>query len=518
MDLRFYNSLTKRDEPFAPLDPAGRVVTFYTCGPTVYDYAHIGNFRSFLSADVLRRTLELIGFEVRQVVNMTDVGHMTGDDDLAGGGEDRMEIAARRMVEAKKAGTLPPGANIDPGDPYAIADFYVDAFLKDAAHLGMKIVGDAKEHPELMPRPTRYVERMIELVEALLAKGHAYVASDGVVYFDVQSYPEYGRLSGNTPDRIRSGEGGRVDAETQAIKRHPADFMLWKPDASHLMRWPSPWGEGYPGWHLECSVMAMDLLGRETNGTIDIHSGGEDNIFPHHECEIAQTCCATGGEHFARYWFHTRFLIVEGEKMSKSKGNFHTLRDVLARGASPAAVRLELIRTHYRSNANFTFQGLRDSQRQVERWGRLHAWLTEHRGAARDAAPGPLGQALEPFAQALCADLNVAGAIGALNAAIGAYDLDAPPAGGSGGTWGDELAALEKMDSVLGVLDLDRTARVEDGNVDVAMIESKLAEREAARAAKDWARADEIRDQLLEMQIAIHDSAEGTKWSRLVQQ
>ena len=520
MTFRLYNTLTKREEDFTPLDPGGKRVTFYSCGPTVYDYAHIGNFRSFLNADVLRRALALHGYDVEQVMNMTDVGHMTDDDVADGGGEDKMEVAARRLLEAKKSGTLPPDASVDPNDPYAIADYYIAAFLEDSKTLGLTIAFDADERPELMPRPTRYVEQMVALIERLIAADHAYVGSDGVVYFDVQSYPEYGRLSGNTPDAIRSGEGGRVNEATQDLKRHPADFMLWKPDPTHKMRWASPWGEGYPGWHLECSVMAMALLGEETGGVIDVHSGGEDNIFPHHECEIAQTCCATGEEHFARYWFHTRFLIVEGEKMSKSKGNFFTVRDMMKEGASPAAVRLELIKTHYRSNANFTKQGLKDAQRMIDRWKRLEAWLDAHADAALpETGPGPLAQAVEPFKQALGSDMNVAGAIGALNEAAGAHRTDAdPPAGADGApTYRSELEALRAMDSVLGVLSIQTEASVDAGDLDVELIERRIADRLAARASKDWAQADAIRDELLELGIAIKDGAEGTTWSRVVQ-
>ena len=510
MPLRLYNTLTHREEEFVPLDSAGRRVTFYSCGPTVYDYAHIGNFRSFLNADVLRRTLELLGYQVRHVMNMTDVGHMTDDDQADGGGEDKMQVAARRLLEAKKAGTLPPGTNVDPNDPYAIADFYAAAFIDDAKSLGLKVVLEAQADPSLLPRPTRYVPQMIELIEQLIARGHAYVAADGVVYFDVQSFPEYGKLSGNTPDAIRSGEGGRVSAATQAVKRHPADFMLWKPDAKHLMKWPSPWGDGYPGWHLECSVMAEALLGE----IIDLHSGGEDNIFPHHECEIAQTCGATGKPYFARYWFHTRFLIVEGEKMSKSKGNFFTVRDLIARGASPAAIRLELIKTHYRSQANFTMQGLKDSQRMIDRWARLQDWLMKHAARSQSTREsGPLVKALDLFKHALQSDLNVSGAIASLNEAAAAYDLSAT----AGAGLREELDALGKMNSVLGVLDLEREAAADAGDVDVELVESKIAERNAARKSKDFATSDRIRGELLAMGIAIKDGPQGTTWSRAFQ-
>lgn len=514
--LRLYNSLTNQEEDFVPLDPDGKVVRFYTCGPTVYDYAHIGNFRSFLIADVLRRTLELIGFEVHQVMNMTDVGHMTDDDVADGGGEDKMEQASKRLAEAKKSGKLPEGVDIDPGNPYAIADFYAHAFVHDAETLGLRIIADAKTRPELMPRPTQYIESMVRLIERLIEKGNAYVGSDGVVYFSVQSFPAYGQLSGNTPDQIRSGQGGRVDESTQQLKRHPADFMLWKPDDRHLMRWPSPWGEGYPGWHVECSVMAIDLLGEHTNGVIDIHSGGEDNIFPHHECEIAQSCAATGEQHFARYWFHGRFLIVEGEKMSKSKGNFFTVQDVLDRGASAAAIRLELIRSHYRSQADFSRQGLEAQQKRIDKWARLEAWLSQHAAAPLDG-PGPLRRALDVFKATICNDVNVSGAIGVLDEACKGHDVTSdPPAAAGTTTYADELEALRSMDHVLGVLDLAHEAPTTDDD-DSARIDALIEARRAARAGKDFAEADRIRDELAAMGIEIKDGAEGTTWRRVVQ-
>ncbi len=508
MAVRLHNTLTGSVEDFVPLDPAGRRVTFYSCGPTVYDFAHIGNFRSFLNADLLRRTLELAGYEVDHVMNMTDVGHMT-EDDADHAGEDRMEVASRRLLEAKKSGTLPPDVrDIDPGDPYAIADYYVRAFLDDARKLGLSVAIEAQQRPELMPRPTQYIEPMIELVKTLFDKGCAYAAADGAVYFDVRSFPEYGRLSGNTIDQLREAAGGRVAAKTQAVKKHPADFLLWKPDARHIMRWPSPWGEGYPGWHLECSVMAESLLGRD--GMIDIHSGGEDNIFPHHECEIAQTRCASGERFFARFWFHTRHLTVEGGKMSKSKANFYTLSDLQARGASPAAVRLELTKTHYRSNANFTFQGLRDSQRLVDRWSRLENALQT--GQAKPGRDAPLDGALQQFRAALWDDLNVAAAIGALNLAVGSYTIGHST--GSGDDLQTELDALRTMLRTLGVLDLDRAADTTD--IDEKLIASKISERSAARTAKDWTTSDRIRDELEEMGVAIKDGPDGTTWVRIV--
>lgn len=509
MRLRIYNTLSRTIEDFTPIAGAGGQVTFYTCGPTVYDYAHIGNFRSFLNADILRRTLELIGHEVVHVMNITDVGHMSDDTNADGGGEDKMEVAAKRLLEAKKSGSLPEGVDVDPRDPYAIADFYADAFLEHGQLLGLKVALEAEAHPERLPRPTRYVSEMIELVERLIAESHAYVASDGVVYFDVSSFPAYGQLSGNTIDALREGEGGRIQESHQAVKRSPADFMLWKPDPSHLMRWPSPWGEGYPGWHLECSVMAETLLG--VGGEIDLHSGGEDNIFPHHECEIAQSRCATNASSFSRYWFHTRHLVVEGEKMSKSKGNFFTVAEILAKGASPGALRLELVRTHYRQNANFTMQGLRDCQRQIDRWCRLADRLKQAEASSSDTA-GPLEEALDPFTESLCDDLNVQRAIGILNEAVGKHPVD-------GELLGDparELAALERMNSVLGVLERGDVAGDPSDDDLGAKVESLINARNEARAQKDFAAADQIRDQITELGVAIKDGPEGTTWSKIV--
>jgi cysteinyl-tRNA synthetase len=257
--------------------------------------------------------------------------------------------------------------------------------------------------------------------------------------------------------------------------------------------------------------MAMELLGE----VIDIHSGGEDNIFPHHECEIAQSCAATGCKTFANYWFHTRFLLVDGGKMSKSKGNFYTLRDLVDKGSTPAAIRLELIRTHYRSNANFTLQGLKESQRQVDRWRRLAKWLCKYTDKQIDG-DGPLQSVVNDFKSAMCDDLNVAGAIGILSEAVSKYAVDTEPTSCCGcNTLGDEYNALLEMDSVLGVLNLCDTASTE--SVDVIKIDGLINKRLSARENKDWSRADEIRDELLAIGIAIKDSPEGTTWTRIIQ-
>ena len=515
--VRLHDTLTGSVREIDPIAGPRGPVTFYSCGPTVYDDAHIGNFRSFLNADILRRTIELTGVPVRHVMNITDVGHMTDDAQADGGGEDKMAVAGRRLAEAKKSGKLPAGADIDPSDPLAIANFYAERFLEDARLLGLKVAEEVRSDPSLMPRPTRWIPQMIDMVRRLIDRGHAYVAGDGVVYFDVRSFPDYGRLSGNTIAALREGEGGRISAEHQAAKRHPADFMLWKPDPAHLMKWDSPWGAGYPGWHLECSAMAAGLLGEQ----IDLHSGGEDNIFPHHECEIAQSRCCHGGPAFARHWFHTRHLMVEGQKMSKSKGNFFTARDLFAKGVTPAALRLELVRTHYRVNANFTLQGLSDCQRMIDRWAR-HAQSLESaiqqlramggiEAAARHAAtePGPLESAMEDFGAALRDDLNVARAIATLNEALARDFMGACPS--------RELAALRRMDTVLGVLDRNAPVASKASEDLEARVTELLTRRAAARAAKDWAASDRVRDELQALGVQVKDGPSGTTWTRVVQ-
>lgn len=534
MNFRLYNTLSKQIEDFRPGDPER--ITFYTCGPTVYDDAHIGNFRSFLAADLLRRWLESplctlsMGDgsthsgprRVIHVMNITDVGHMTDDADADGGGQDKMMAAAQRIREAKKAGKLPENASVDPDDPYAVAEFYKTRFLEDARALGLKVALDAQTNPRLMPRATQHIDGMKRVIVRLLDEGVAYAAGEPgrrAVYFDVRAYEAYGKLSGNTLDRLRGGAGGRVDESTQQEKRHPADFLLWKEDATHKMKWPSPqhpalagWGPGYPGWHIECTAMAFEvLLGAHGEGglgiasgnaqaQIDLHSGGEDNIFPHHECEIAQSCAFTHAPSFARHWFHPRFLMVDGAKMSKSKGTFYTPRELIAKGHDPAAIRLELIRTHYRANADFSMQGLKDSARTIERWRQFHA-------NAKSGPDGPsTGMGREGFVAAMSDDLNAAGAIGAVNAWMNSVSQP---------TRGDALL-FEHIDAVLGLTSLKALDRHDTGiavylpgTTPSDEVETLLAERRDAKKAKDFARSDAIRDQLAGMGYAIKDMPGG---------
>ena len=495
MSIKFYNTLSNSLEDFTPVH--SDCVRMYSCGPTVYDFAHIGNFRSFLFADVIRRSLEFFGYKVHHVMNITDVGHMTDDSNADGGGQDKMAAAAQRVKEDKKSGKVPEGAVGDPDDPYQIADYYTKAFLEDARLLGVKVASE----PENILKATDNIDTMQEMIAQLIERGHAYVGPDGVVYYSVESFPDYGKLSGNTLDQLQTGAGGRISEENQSNKRHPSDFMLWKADSHHIMKWDSPWGTGYPGWHIECSCMARKRLGKDV---IDIHTGGEDLIFPHHECEIAQSRGATGADAFARFWMHARFLLVEGEKMSKSKGNFYTVRDVLEGRATgvkvhPAVLRLELIKSHYRANMNFTKKGLQDSASIVKR-------LTDFRKKLEAAAGDRKVEVdlshpiLAQFAEALADDLNFSKAL-AVVVPWAATEPEDPA---------EALAVLDKINSVLAVAplnDADENAS-DDGEGD--QIQDLCRQLDAARAAKDWPTADGIRKQIQDQGYDVKTTPEGT--------
>lgn len=516
MPTRFYNTLAHEMQTFVPLEAgadadqplAGSTVKMYTCGPTVYDYAHIGNFRAFLFADVLRRYLEFRGAQVRQVMNMTDVGHMTDDAVADARGEDKMEKAQQRMKESKKQGRA---LVENPEDPYQVAQYFVEAFLADARALQVAVVLERDEAPEgekdrLMPRPTRFIEPFQRMIQTLIEKGHAYVGTDGVVYYSVGSFPAYGKLSGNSVEQLSHGAGGRT-AEG-AAKKHPADFFLWKPDESHIMKWPSPWGTGYPGWHIECSSMATTLLGP----SIDIHTGGEDNIFPHHECEIAQSEAATG-KPFSHFWMHTRHLLVDSAKMSKSKGNFYTIRDLVGKGYDPLVIRLALISTRYRESMNFTLAGLVEAASALttlrdlaEKLQLTVAMIDEAAGERTETLLPADAKLLEDFSKAMDDDLNASGALAALFTWATPLNkqkkVPFPQAQSA-------LLALKKIDHVLAVifpplrpLDVETTARVE----------GLLTRRAQARAAKEWGRSDELRNDLLALGVEIKDTPTGTTW------
>jgi cysteinyl-tRNA synthetase len=467
MPLVLHNTLTRKKEPFLSAVPGK--VRMYNCGPTVYSAAHIGNFRSFLFADVLRRWLELSGLQVAQVMNITDVGHLRDD---AEAGEDKLDAAARK----------------EKLDPLAIADKYAALFLQDLDKLGI-------QRAHHFPRATQYIPQMIAIIEKLIAGGHAYVVGDEV-YYSVASFPDYGKLSGNTGEDLVAG--ARV--EVREAKRDPRDFALWKSDPHHLMQWDSPWGRGFPGWHIECSAMSRALLGP---GTLDIHTGGEDNIFPHHECEIAQSEGAFA-EPFVRFWMHARFLQVDGGKMSKSLGNLYTVGQLEELGHAPVAVRFALIRGHYRQVLNFTLDGLKQAAADVRR---LRLFAAELQDASAGAQPGPapewLRDAVAKFDAGLDDDLNVSAALDGLFSLLNeAHRLHL-----RGADAATALAALQRMDRVLGLL--ERLPPSVD-----AEVEALIAQRNAARAARDWKTSDAIRDRLAGMGIELLDGKEGVKWRR----
>jgi cysteinyl-tRNA synthetase len=493
MGLRLHNTLTRRLEPFEPLHE-GRVGV-YACGPTIYGHAHIGNFRSFLFYDLVHRTLEWLGYDVRFVMNFTDV-------------DDKTIRAARERGMTLGTYTAP----------------FADAMLDASDALGLR-------RADLYPRATAYVEPMIALVEALLERGYAYATDDGSVWYDISAFEEYGRLSGRDLDQARQGE--RVAADEYG-KDDVRDFALWKgvkPEDEEVgAAWDAPWGRGRPGWHLECSAMAIHEVGE----TLDLHLGGEDLIFPHHEDEIAQSEGATG-KPFARFWLHVKHLRVEGEKMSKSAGNFVTVRDLLDEGMEPAAIRHLLLSAHYRSELNFTREGLQASARAVARLLDFDARLDERlraveasgakeRDGGGDALAAAVDRARASFTEALLDDLNVAGALAALfvflNEANRELDRvaesEAAVAGASVPMAGlaDARHLLDDMDQVLGLLELGRRGRAVDTEL-AAWVEGRIADRVAARAARDWSEADAIRDELAAKGIVLEDSASGTRWKRV---
>ena len=438
--LRLWNTLHRRLEDVVPLD-APRV-TLYTCGPTVYRFVHIGNLRTYLMADWLRRTLDGLGYAVTHIKNITDVGHMR--QELVERGEDKMIAAA--LAEGKTT--------------TEIAAFYTEAFRRDEASLDILPASH-------FPRATDHVGEMVALIEQLFARGHAYLAG-GNVYYDVASFPAYGQLSGNAVAGLLEG----VRVEVDPLKRNPGDFTLWKAaEPGRLVKWSSPWGDGFPGWHIECSAMAMRYLGQE----IDIHTGGVDNIFPHHEDEIAQSEGATG-HRYVRHWMHAQHLLADGLKMSKSEGNAYTLTDLVERGYSPAAFRYLCAGVHYRARLNFTFRGLRAAEHGLAHLLRL----LDKEGLDLTAVPTlPVDDAVAntyraPFWAALRDDLHVAGALAVLWR-LAHSDESA----------GRKLALAVEFDQVLGLglaalIDAahrpDPTARVRDW--------------QTARAAGDYRVAD----------------------------
>jgi cysteinyl-tRNA synthetase len=462
--LRLRNTLSGQVEEFVPL--AGDTVGLYCCGLTVYDYGHIGNFRTFVSIDVLRRYLAYKGYRLRHVMNFTDVDDKT------------IRRAHDEGVSLRE-----------------LTDRYIAAFQEDMRTLNL-------ETPDVTPRATDHIPEMVDLVKRLTSRGYTYT-SEGSIYFRIAAFPEYGKLSKIKLDEIRPGARVDVDEYEKADVR---DFVLWKaPKEDYEPRWETDIGVGRPGWHLECSAMSMKYLGE----TFDIHCGGVDLIFPHHENEIAQSEAATG-KPFVRYWVHTEFLLVEGEKMSKSRGNFYTLRDLVAQGYDPMAIRYALLSVPYRKQLNFTFEGLRAAQATLDSLRDFRARLREAR--CEPGSNPPLAETLRraesAFEEGMDHDLNTAQALAALHTLVGEVNIALV----QGHLREDDRQRirewLARVDSVLGVLGPEETLLLD------AEIQALIRERARAREERQFARADEIRRLLAERGIILEDTREGTRWRR----
>ncbi len=454
--LSLHNTLSGKKEEFHSIT-LGKV-KLYSCGPTVYNFAHIGNFRTFLTSDLLTRVLKYTGYEVTKVMNITDVGHLTNDDEADADGEDKI---------AKKA----KAENLD---PFAIARKYEEAFMEDAEILRI-------EKANFYPRATEFIQEQIDLAKTLIDEKFAYEVN-GSVYFRTAKFEKYGQLSNNKLEDLQAGARVEINSE----KEDPLDFALWKKaDENHLMQWESPWGKGFPGWHIECSAMSRKLLGNH----FDIHTGGEDNIFPHHECEIAQNECSNGGKKSVNYWLHVKHLLVNGKKMSKSAGNFYTIRDLLEKGWKGNEIRLALLSAHYRSTLDFSMKSLEQARASIAR-------ITEARRmceAIDPAAPNDWSEPFrEKFSTALKDDFNVSDALAAtfeLTSAILKLESENSL---------DEATAASALDffenDFEAIFDCFPAVDEEKREEIKKVITPLLQERIEARNNKDWQKSDEIRD------------------------
>ena len=480
MGLRVFNYLTREKEPFEPLE-RGRV-GMYVCGPTVYDHAHLGHAKLYVAMDVIARYLRYLGYKVRYVQNITDVGH------LLDSGEDRvLKGAQRKRVE-----------------PMELVEIYTRSYFEDMDALGVV-------RPNISPRASCHIPEQIEMIKVLLERGHAYETARGDVYFLVAKFAEYGKLSGHKVEDLRPGARVVVREE----KQHPADFALWKhAEPGHILRWPSPWGWGFPGWHIECSVMATKYLGE----TLDIHGGGLENIFPHNECEIAQSE-AISGTTFARYWVLAGSLTVQGVKMSKSLGNFLTIQDALKQ-YSPEAIRAFVLSAHYRTTLGFSREALLGAEQGVRR---LHNTLRAVRARLKGMTPNGTADLsyisdLDPyrdaFTEAMDDDFSTAKALAALHDLAREVNRwleeDRPLNRGT-------LAAIDGVfrqlgGQVLGIIPAELTPPGVEGALLEGLMDILLGIRREYRVAKDWKRADALRDRLAGLGIAVEDRGEGPTW------
>ena len=460
MQLRFYNTLTRKTEDFVPVKP--HQAGIYSCGPTVYKYAHIGNLRAYVFMDELRRVLEYNAYKVKSVMNITDVGHLVSDAD---DGEDKMSKSAHETGKT----------------PLEIASFYTDQFMKDIDALNIK-------RPTVCPKATDNIPEMIAVVQSLLDKGYAYETEDGI-YFSVEKFPDYGKLSGiNLADQRH---GARV--EVNSFKRHPVDFALWKKAApNHLQQWDSPWGKGFPGWHIECTAMSKKYLGE----VFDIHTGGVDHIPIHHENEIAQAECWLGHP-AVHYWMHSEFMLIDGGKMSKSLGNTYTISDLVAKGYSPVVFRYFCLNVQYRQKINFTWEAM-DAAKAA--YNKLCAQLVSHKNSPARTEKSILDDFHNKFEEAINDDLNIPLAIGVL--------------------W-TMLKLPKSCDVYKLALDFDRVFaldfdKVKEEKKEIVIPDNvrQLAEtRLQARKAKNWAESDRLREELSALGYSVKDTADGYELS-----
>lgn len=461
--LKLYNTLSREKEEFHPLK--GNLVTMYSCGPTVYNYAHIGNLRTYVFMDLLRRSLKFEGFKIKGVMNITDVGHLLNDSD---DGEDKMEQAARKQNKS----------------PYEIAAHYTDVFFKDIALLNIN-------KPEIIAKATDHINDMLKYTVDLFNKGFAYETSDGI-YFDISTFPEYGKLSRlNLDEQIA---GARVEVNNE--KRHPADFALWKKaDPKHIMQWDSPWGKGYPGWHIECSAMSRKYLGV----TLDIHTGGVDHIPIHHENEIAQSE-ALEGTKTVNFWMHGEFMLVDGGKMSKSLGNTYTVSQLAERGYNPLSFRYFCLNAHYRKKLNFTFEGLDAAQTS---YTRLLEHVYKHKMSETPTAGEVTTNYLNQFNAAIEDDINIPLALGIL------WTMMKEPLSK------DIYSLALKFDDILG-LSLNTATAPKEEDIEIpSKVKNLLDERVTARQNKNWAESDRLRDEIAALGFSVLDSKDGYSVKKL---
>lgn len=462
--MRLYNTLSRKKEEFRPIDE--KEIRMYSCGPTVYNFAHIGNLRTYVFMDILRRVLKHNGYKLKHVMNITDVGHLVSDADE---GEDKMAKAAK---EQKKS-------------PWEIAAYYTNVFFEDIKALNI-------ETPEIISKATEHIGEMLDFVTGLVEKGYGYETSDGI-YFDIQSFKDYGKLSRLDLDEQIAGARVEVNEE----KRHPADFALWKKaPKEHIMQWPSPWGMGYPGWHIECSAMGRKYLG----DTFDIHTGGVDHIPVHHENEIAQSE-ALIGKPAVNYWLHGEFMMVNNGKMSKSLGNTYTIADLKAKGFNPLAFRYFCLNAHYRNKLNFTWDGMQAAQVSFDR---LMEGALAHKMGEENVEVDVIDAFRKEFEEAINDDINIPKALGVVWNVV-RYGKKSK----------DLFKLLVEMDDITG-LDI---ASVQPKQAEVhevsAEIEEIINQRQQARKDKNFKLADELRDKLKDMGIVLEDTPQGVKWKRI---